>query len=78
MGGVFSDFWAAGRGRVVGDHFQILQLQEEGRGLWVSLFRFCGCGTVGVMGGVFSDFVAAGRRGADRCWRLGFVCFLLL
>ena len=64
MGGVSSIFLAAGRGQVVGDYFQILWLREGGRGLWVSVFRFCGCEKGGEgMGGVFSDFAAAGRGG---------------
>ena len=60
MGGGSSDFLAAGRERVVGEYFQILWLREGARGLWVSIFRFCGCGKEG---------------GADGCWHLGFVCF---
>ena len=47
MGAVYSDFLAAGRGRVVGEYFQILWLRERARGLWVSIFRFCGCGKEG-------------------------------
>ena len=37
MGGVSSDFLAAGRGQVVGDYFQILWLREGG--VWVEYFQ---------------------------------------
>jgi hypothetical protein len=74
VGGVFSDFGAAGRGQWWAEYFQIVWLRGREVCVW-SFFRFCCCeggGSGGwsifrfggcegeVVGGVCSDFLSGG------------------